>query len=303
MNSFFSPLPNYQLIAVTGDKAATFLQGQITCDVRDINPTQTRRGAHCSPKGRVLFTFRVLEFQTRLYLLVPTVMTDTLLTQLKKYAVFSQVTLKVDEALKVMGCVGTDISDTLVELFGDVPIDADQAIDKNDGLLIRVQNENTAPRFEVIATTNAMMQLQQTLQKKHAEKTAEQWQRSEINAAIPTIYPQTANLFTPQMLNYPALNGVSFKKGCYTGQEVIARTHYLGKAKRHLHRLSMTSTTPLVPGDALTNEKQEVVGIIIDAALQEADEYQLLAVVQDDALLLRHCEERFLRRGNPGKNS
>jgi len=284
MNSFFCTLPNLQLIALEGEKSAAFLQGQVTCDVREISQNQTRRGAHCSPKGRVLSTFRVLQFNTCFYLLAPAVMSDLVIEQLKKYAVFSKVNLVRDNSLKVMGCAGTEISQTLAALFGDLPTEADQAIAQENLLLIRVQDENTTPRFEIIGTSDSVDKLRSTLQKNHSEKTTELWQLSEINAVIPAIYPTTRDLFTPQMLNYPALNGVSFKKGCYTGQEIIARTHYLGQAKRHLQRLQLTSDLLPLPGDTLHTKEQQAVGIVVDAASLNTATCLVLAVVQDEAM-------------------
>ena len=122
-------------------------------------------------------------------------MTDSVIAQLKKYAVFSRVNLSRDDALEVMGCAVLEITDTLAAVFGDTQKDSDQAIYIDDCLLVRVQDGNTAPRFEMIGTSKTISQLRQTLKEQYSEKTHEQWQLSEINAGIPTIYQETADLF------------------------------------------------------------------------------------------------------------
>lgn len=292
MNSFFCPLSNLELIALEGEKAADFLQGQVTCDVREIQDDQTRRAAHCNPKGRILSTFRVLKFAKRFYLLVPASMVDLIIVQLKKYAIFSKVILKRDDSLKVIGCVGKEIAETLEEILGKLPEEPDQAVFYSHNILVtRVQG--ILPRFEIIGLSEAIISLQKTLVAKYQKESEEPWRLWEINSGVPTIYPETCDLFTPQMLNYPALNAVSFKKGCYTGQEVIARTHYLGKVKRHLHTLNLKIGRLPKPGDMLYDADKQAVGTVIDAALQTIGECRLLAVVQDGAILEKlYLEEK-----------
>lgn len=286
MASFFCPLPTLQLITLTGEKTPDFLQGQVTCDVREVNKTATRRGAHCNPKGRVLATFRVLQLQAQYHLLVPTPIAESLITQLKKYAAFSKVDLMINPNLQVVGCVGEEIAEVLAGIFGELPAEPDQMVSAENMLLIRVQDADATPRFLLIADAASLTKVLEKLREKYPEKKDTAWQLSEINAGIPTIYPETAALFTPHMLNYPALNGVSFKKGCYTGQEVIARTQYLGQAKRHLYQVSMSCALDHLPkpGDALQNSAQENVGIVIDAVWEEAGVCKLLAVLQDEAV-------------------
>jgi folate-binding protein YgfZ len=281
MNSFFSLLSDTQFIALEGEKAADFLQGQVTCDVREITETKTRRGAHCSSKGRVLSTFRVFKFAGQLYLTAPAAMKDLIIGQFKKYAVFSKVSLCHTETLQAIGCVGKEMYATLQQLFGQLPEEPDQAIfSTRNMMLVRVQA--TLPRFEAIGTLDAIDHLRTALAEKYPLNSNEQWRLLDIQAAVATIYPETQDLFTPHMLNYPALNAVSFKKGCYIGQEVVARTHYLGKAKRHLALLNLQSPIPPKPGDPMHDANGKIVGTVVDYALA-TNQYQLLAVLQDES--------------------
>jgi folate-binding protein YgfZ len=284
MTSFFCILPEIQSVVVTGDKAATFLQGQLTCDVRDITLTQTRRGAYCTPKGRVLATCRVFQYRAHFYVSLPAEIAEPVIARLKKYAIFSAVDLAQDDAFAVIGCVGAEIGEALAVWFDGLPAEPDSAIFSKDVLLVRTQDAKKVPRFELIGRREAIDSLRAKLAEKYAEKASEIWQLSEIQAHIPTIYAHTSDLFTPQMLNYPALQGVSFKKGCYTGQEVIARTHYLGKAKRHLCLLQVENEELAVPGDPICDAAGQQVGTVVEAARQQKTQCLLLAVMQDAAL-------------------
>src|SRR5262249_51229200 len=119
-----------------------------------------------------------------------------------------------------------------------------------------------------------------------AQAATESWKLENIMAGIPTIYPQTSELFTPHMINYHLINGVSFNKGCFVGQEVIARTQHLGKLKRHMYRLQVISDKRPEPGDPVFSREQEV-GTVVDASPdpQLQSGYQLLAVIHDEKFI------------------
>lgn len=255
-------LSHLTAITVQGEKAATFLQGQLTCDVRDITTQQTRLAAHCNPKGRVVFSLRLITFQGQFHIIVPTSMAQLVTARLEKYAQLSRVQLQVNEKLHILGCYGsaTEFFPTL-----QLPQVADQAIAHEESLLIREPGE--PERFLIVTRSNTFEQL----------LTAEnnQWQDCAIHNQIASIYPESSDLFTPHMLNYPALNAVSFKKGCFIGQEIIARTHYLGKAKRHLKILPSPSSQ-LKPGDKLLDEQGLEIGVVVE---QAKNQEFLLAVV------------------------
>lgn len=218
-------LSSLGLIQVIGVDAEKFLQGQLTCDVREVNAQQYRLGAHCDPKGRVQATFRLFEHQEDYYFLLPKNVIPHLLQCLQKYAVFSKV--KLDEVN----------APEILELFG------------------------------------------QTL---WSDKSA--WELQDILAGIPTIYPETIGEFTPHQINYQLINGVSFNKGCYTGQEIIARMHYLGKPKQQMYRVSFVCEHPPTPGTKIYNSNAQKVGTLVTAAPVAQNDYQALAVLQNDAI-------------------
>ncbi len=279
MNNFITLLSDLVLIKVTGAKQDSFLQGQLTCDIGDINSTQSRLAAHCSAKGRVLASLRVIKFQDHFYLLLPKSMVEPTLKQLGKYAPFSRVMLEQEQEIIISGCYGEKISADLNLIVGDLPQQPDDAVTQKDLLCIRIRGDN--PRFMLVGPKTVISDIQQKLMTYHSPDTDDAWRLLDIQNGIANIYPATMDLFTPHMLNYPQLNAVSFTKGCYVGQEIIARTHYLGKVKRQLKFLTITTEKNFNPGEGLYNDEQQEIGTIIDALHTTLVECQLLAVVQE----------------------
>jgi folate-binding protein YgfZ len=289
MQPHFFKLPTLAMIRVTGKKAATFLQGQLTCDMQEITPTQSRLGAHCSHKGRVLTSLRVVNFQDQLYLILPETMVAPAIAELKKYAMLSRVSLEKENQLMMMGCYGAELHDELLRLFKTLPEIIDSAIYTQELLIVRVHVHDIAPRYLIMGLPAAIGALEQHLSTQFSLGDDAQWRLLDIQAGVAVIYSQTADLFTPQMLNYPELKAVSFKKGCYIGQEVIARTHYLGKAKRHLQVGKLIADGGELqlpqPGDVISRQDGQDAGVVVEGVLDELGGYALLAVVQDDALV------------------
>lgn len=253
----------FKFIQVQGEKAASFLQGQLTCDIREVNSNQTRLAAYCNHKGRVLASLRVLQFNGDFYLELPESMADFTIQQLQKIALLSRVNLKLTE-LTSLGC---HISET-----PNLPEITDNAVISQNVLIIRVSG--TIPRYEVIGHPADLESIHKEIQVIDNEH----WRCLDIENGIPWIYPETQNLFTPHMLNFPQLNAVSFSKGCYVGQEVIARTHYLGATKRQLLNITLKASQSPKPGDKIYNEAMQEIGIVVNAAMNAINQYQILAV-------------------------
>jgi len=184
------------LLKVSGNDAKKLLQGQLTCDVNDILPSQSRLGAHCNPQGRIISLFYLFNYQDDYYLQMPREMIAIALKALKKYAIFFKVEL-------------TDASDEL-SIIGS--------------------SCSHLPTF--------------------------------LENGVAMIYPETSGVFLPHEINLPQLNGVSFNKGCYTGQEIIARMHYRGKLKNQLH-VARCDEGIFIRGNDIYNEKR-VAGKIVD---------------------------------------
>lgn len=276
--SYTIKLDHLALIAIRGNKAADFLQGQLTCDIRQVNATQTHLAAHCNAKGRVLSTCRVIHYQNQLYLLIPKSMQEIVIQQLKRYAVLSKVILEATDELHLLGCVGNSLAHELAAYF-TLPTTTDAAHSTEHALIIRIRGDQT--RFLLLYPKQLPETLSRSLQEIYPQMGAERWQLLDIQSGIPSIYPNSSELFTPHMINYTALNAVSFNKGCYTGQEVVARTEYLGKSKRGLWLASIVSEVLPLPGENLYSEQEQPIGTVVDAAFEAPSNCQLLAVINN----------------------
>jgi folate-binding protein YgfZ len=270
-------LDDLGLLQVTGKKAAQFLQGQLTCDINEINERQSRLGAHCDAKGRTQATFRLFFYQNAYYFLLPRRTLPYLLQSLQKYAVFSAVNVvDMTQNWEIIGIGGPSSGDLLSQ----------QALWPN-------QNNAMASSETIIslAVSNARCILLSTDKKSFSfidnsfhELPLNTWHLSDIEAGIATIYPETIAQFTPHQLNYPAIGAVSFAKGCYIGQEIIARTHYLGKSKTRLYRITFNAKNNFPPGTPLQNEDTVRQGTLIMSAHEKGETYQALVCLQSQAI-------------------
>lgn len=271
-------LSNLGILQATGQKAAQFLQGQLTCDVTEITEVQSRLGAHCDAKGRIQATFRLFFYQDAYYFLLPRRMLPHLLQCLQKYAVFSAVNLvDVTHRWEIKGIVG-DSASTILNQHAALPITPNSVTACDSGISLAISN---TPRFILLASDKKLISL---IDSTFKELPINNWHLLDIMAGIPTIYPETIAQFTPHQLNYPAIGGVSFNKGCYIGQEIIARTQYLGKSKSRLYRVAFQASNDFMPGTSVQNEESAYQGTIIMTAKEKNDYYQALACLQNQAI-------------------
>lgn len=264
-------------IAVTGKDARQFLQGQLTCDVNQVSDSQTCLAAHCNLKGRVLSFFRVLTYLKTCYLLTTQDMVAANIAQLKKYATFSKVQIEAVDNLHALGVGGTQPP-------FQTPQNAGEAIylKAQEVLVIRVLKESL--RFILVGKQAALRKLQAHLFPNEKPAAYSDWVIQDIKAHIATICPATAGLFTPHMLGYIAKGVVNFQKGCYLGQEVIARIHYLGTVKKQLTHYTVCSKEAPLPGTLVYDAKEQPVGTITSSAMgADKTVWHLLVVLDKSA--------------------
>lgn len=257
-------LPRLGVLAVDGPDAATFLQGQATCDARQVSAQRGALGALCNLQGRMIVSFLVLAVPDGLRLVMPRDRVAAILTHLKKYAVFSKVTLRDDsDAFAVLGGRGTHA-------------DADAFTVGGDGTL-QLRGGRTL-RLCAVADADA-----------HGNDDTP-WHAAALRAGEVLVDSVNADRHLPQALNYDVIDGVNFRKGCYTGQEVVARMHFKGKMKERLQLFRSSGAAPAA-GGAVTDAAGQSVGSIVDVA-GDGDETLVAAVVRHDAL-----DGRSLRAG------
>lgn len=276
------PLP-HQFLQVKGPDASKFLQGQLSCDVNPVSLTHSSIGSHNTPKGRMLSSFRLLKNAEESYLLrVDASITDSAKAALAKYIVFSKADITHREDLQAFGLHGEQARQALQQEFAELP-DADYQQLSSDTYLI-ICTSATTPSYEIIGTTDALITLWQTLNEKLTSYSAAQHQLLEHKLGLAFVGETTQDEFIPQMFNYQLTPAVNFKKGCYTGQEIVARMQYLGKLKRHMYRYHCHSTQSLQAGQKLfMAEKNQSIGDIASAIALPDDQWDLLLVLTDPA--------------------
>ncbi len=258
-------LSSLAVLTVSGNDAGQFLQGQITCNVSDLTEQQSSLGALCNPKGQVIATFLLIKTAAAFLLVLPEPLLDTIKNRLQKYILRSAVTL-------------ADSRDTLC-LIGlrDSAIPAAPLFETSQNDLIRV---NFGGRYLVIAKADAAIGFWsgQTGTLGFSAENAAHWRYLDIMAGIPWLSMETAEQFIPQMLNLDNLGAISFTKGCYTGQEIVARTHYLGKAKRALFVAECAAPAPAANA-VINNDAGQPVGKVLLAG-QYGEGCKMLVVLQ-----------------------
>jgi folate-binding protein YgfZ len=277
-SAFFCTLSHEGVLAVRGADAGKFLQGQLTCNLNYLSDTRASLGARCTQKGRMQSSFRILLEGDGVLLAMASGLLEPQLADLKKYAVFSKSKLTDESAAWVR--FGIEQGDAALKSLGlELPADTDSVV-RNDGLIaIRVSPE----RAELWVAADQADGIKGQLSALLREGELNQWLLGQVRAGIGQVMPSTRELFIPQMLNLQAVGGVSFKKGCYTGQEIVARMQYLGKLKRRLYRLQLVADELPEPGTQLFAPSHgSSIGEVVLAA-NAAGHIELLAVLQAEA--------------------
>lgn len=274
----FCSLTHEGVLAVRGLDADKFLQGQLTCNLNYLKDGSSSLGARCTPKGRMVSSFRLLPDRDGFLLAMARELIEPQQTELKKFAAFSKAQLFDESSVWArFGLIGGD--NALADLGLDLPQETGQVVRNSELTAIRLEGE----RAELWAPAEQAGILRARLAGHLPEAPLERWLLAQIRAGIGQIFGATRELFIPQMINLQAVGGVSFKKGCYSGQEIVARMQYLGKLKRRLYRLALDSGEVPAPATELFSPVHRTsVGEVVLAAPAESGA-ELLAVLQEDA--------------------
>jgi tRNA-modifying protein YgfZ len=278
--AFYCTLSHEGILAVRGPDANKFLQGQVTCNLNYLSDSHSSLGARCTPKGRMQSSFRILSVSDGYLLAMSSDLLEAQLTDLKKYAVFSKSKL-TDESQNWLR-IGLSGGDDALRSLGLELAETTDSVARSDELLALRLSDG---RAELWLPTNQAAAIQTQLASHLPEAPLNDWLLAQVRAGIGQVMASTRELFIPQMINLQAVGGVSFKKGCYTGQEIVARMQYLGKLKRRLYRLELHDSQVPEPATALFSPSHaSSVGEVVLAARSPAG-VELLAVLQDEAAL------------------
>jgi folate-binding protein YgfZ len=249
------------VITVTGAEAKPFLQGQLSFDLDTLTRDRMELASCSSAQGRVQAVLWLIERSDSILMVLPTSMLDLTLARLRKYVLRSKV--KLDAAGRFVAFAATDIR---IEGSSRAHVEHGERSYvqwPGDRVLCLAAMNNGEPDPHV----------------------SHQWRVDDVAAGLPQVYPPTHEAFVAQMLNLDVLGGISFEKGCYTGQEIIARTHFRGAIKRRMFRFKSEGATP-EPGTRIVSGDHHA-GDVVDA-VDNGNGTELLAVVnltQADAVL------------------
>ena len=278
-SAFFSPLSHEGILAVRGSDAGKFLQGQLTCNINYLSQEHASLGARCMVKGRMQSSFRIVPEGNGYLLAMASELLDAQLADLKKYAVFSKATLSDESA--AWARFGLQGGEAALQALGFTPPVEAGATVRHEGLIAIAVS---AGRVELWVPAEQAAHVGAALAASLPEGSLNDWLLGQIRAGIGQVMGPTRELFIPQMINLQAVDGVSFKKGCYTGQEIVAHMQYLGKLKRRQYRLALDQQDIPAPGAEIFSPTHgSSVGEVVIAA-DTGTGCELLAVLSADAV-------------------
>jgi folate-binding protein YgfZ len=272
-------LPFLGVLRLQGPDAAQFLQGQVTQDTRLLAAGRTLLTACNTPQGRVIALLRLKQTEDAVYALLPTDLLEPVASRLKRFVLRAKVDVQTAADLQVAWLGSQPFSDTLA-------IDCSDAarvlsVMPEAGATGLVSFDYTAGRRVVAAPGASLRAITALSSRESLPEIEREWWAADIAAGLPQVFRASSEAFVPQMLNLDLLDGISFTKGCYTGQEIVARTQNLGRIKRRTFRYHVTGGTPLAPLAGLSLDGTKVAEVVMSAP--HGSIVELLAVTSLDA--------------------
>jgi hypothetical protein len=280
LNADFCELKSEGFIAVSGEDAVTFLHAQLTSDVAGLVASRTQHSGYCSPKGRLLATFLVWRTPEGVLLQLAADLRESVQERLSKYVLRGRVRLSDASARYLMfGLAGDHAPSVLAEMNVPVPSADHEVSSAGDVFVTRLP----VNRYALLANADRGLSLRASLEKYARSRDATLWEQMDIEAGIPVVTSQTQDQHVPQMLNLDLIGGVSYSKGCYPGQEIVARMHYLGRLKQRMYRVSVPTLEPVRAGDSLFSAQfghEQASGSILQTTHRDNATFEALAVIQ-----------------------
>ena len=278
MNNYYVDLNHRDLLAVSGKDSELFLQGQLTCDLSKLAESDSCPGCICDNKGRVIASFTLWKLQHVYYLDMEAGLADLAEQHLLKYAVFYKSDIRRMPAQFIrFGLIGAEAQRLLKDKFPALPVAINQ-VTEADGNFLRLLDADLV-RYEVWLTNTTPDTITENPFKQAlplGEYT--DWQVLDQNQGLYRLRAEDAGTYTPEELNYDLLGHISFTKGCYTGQEIVARMHYRGKAKKRLYRLQIQSELHPMKKMKISTHENKTVGELMEVIELDIGQYQALAV-------------------------
>ncbi len=274
------------LIKVNGADAESFLQNQLTNDIRNVTEFSHQASAWCSPKGRIIANFRIFKRDDSFYLALSHDLIEHVMKKLRMYVMMSKVVIEdVTDSVVHFSFAGNN-ADNLMQDMLSIEFASDaETIQHNTITMLRstISDSNTSTRFDIFVE-DVNIDEAKTLWsqcKQHATPVSGAGTRYlNIISGSPEITEASSEAWIPQMVNYIHINGVDFKKGCYPGQEVVARLNYLGKTKRRMYRLEIDTDQVPAVGAEIKSDKDAGAGKILNAVVNANGKVDALAILK-----------------------
>ncbi len=293
-------LSHFSTVVIAGEDASHFIQGQFTNDVNKVDEDHSQISGFCNKKGRMIANFRLFQHQQNYFISIRNDLVERSISHLQSFIVRSQVAIQeISEQLIHIGISGKHAESLLSAFISPLHKEDDSVSHNEDYIAIRIAG--TTPRYEIFCSLEQAKKLWQAVSQQAKVSNSASWDYLNIVNGLPFIDSNTSEEFVPQMANMELINGVSFEKGCYTGQEIIARTHYLGKQKRRTYRIRINTETEPKAGEQLATEtstENQYTGTLISVLPIAENEYEALSVIQikaaeEEKLKLKNAEAKI----------
>ena len=276
--SVLALLGHLGVLQFSGEDAEAFLQGQLSCDVAAVGLRSSTYGAYCSPKGRMLANFLLWREEAGFHMALSRDIASSIQKRISKFVLRAKVKVSdASDTIVMAGAAGPKAGQALSKVFPDFPNGPNEVSRQPDaGTVIELKDG----RFLLSLTPSSAAALRQQLANILVPVGAHAWRWLDIRNGVPLVTAATQDQLVPQMANFELLGGISFDKGCYTGQEVVARMQHLGKLKRRMFLANIAAQVEA--GDPLYSEDlgDQASGIVVNAEVSPDGGYDLLAAVQ-----------------------
>ncbi|RXZ44171.1 YgfZ/GcvT domain-containing protein [Crenobacter cavernae] len=273
----FAPLTQFALLRARGEDTLNFLQGQLSSDLRELDGSRSQYSSYSNAKGRMQANFLAWKDGDDYFLMLSSDIADVILKRLSLFVMRAKVKIeRVDGQYLLAGFAGNGAAGRLAELGYAVPQSVHAVAGNEQGLVVALP----AGTYLVVLPAESAAAAATSLAEGATRVGVEAWGAFDIAAGIAWITLPTQEQFVAQMTNMELIGAVSFKKGCFPGQEIVARTQYLGKLKRRLFRASISAAAS--PGDVLYSPSvpDQTIGMVVNVVSVAAGQMELLVVVQ-----------------------
>ena len=282
MPDLAADLSDNAVLAVTGDDAAQFLHGQLTNDVEGLAVGAAQWNGWCTPKGRLLATFLLLRHADGYLIVLPAELAAPIAKRLRMFVLRSKVQIAdASELYAHIGIAGKHAAQLVASHWGSTPAPM-RWIEKDGAICVALDAE----RFIALVPSQSAAALRERFSRDWQRAGSDEWSWSMIQAGIPVVVAATQEAFVPQMANFDLVGGVSFHKGCYPGQEIVARTQYRGGLKRRMALAHVGGDDRPKPGDSVYSPAfgEQSAGTIVSAAPSPDGGFDALVVAQIESL-------------------